>query len=993
MKSIALFIVTYFLFITIAEAQTLNIEPVDGLPTKEIYNMLVDSKGFIWVAHDFGVSRYDGISFTNFYNPSQTSLGMTDLAEDKQGRIWCHNFTGQIFYIENERMHLLESYDPRKELFFPRILVCGDELIATSSRGLFVCTTSNFKCRYLKCNDAAGKAEGTKSISKINNTIIAYSDNNWYRYQQKTGVRNLEFNDDHNLTIDQEFVSLQRFADKDTIFLLGSPSAMLYKLVIKDESVNLVNKERMNGRINDVIYCNNEYWVNTKNESYTTDKKCRINDYNLSDIIIDNEGNTWYSSLTRGLLVKFKPQEYQIINSKGLEAGDFIRCIYKEKNLTIYGTQKGEIILEDSAMKKIIKRFDLSKYIGDIDDIYPFSENKFLIRPSIGLYMLDVKAGKFRNIASSNIIKDVAINKDAIFLATIKGVRVLPLIYSNATAKDWFGKIEKGFGILQTVSATKSIYLNKNSRCQAICFDSTTRTLFAAFADGLYKINSSGLHPLLNNNLPVYASSLAFSNNKLFVSTFNNKLLIFKRDAVKQINIDEGITPSTVLGMKIVNDHLWLLGEGIVQILNIKNESFIKDIPFPQWTGYDILNVAEENGVAYFTTLSGVFKVDMNKKSIPVIKPFYLLYGLINNNDTIIANDATLKYNENDIKFFLSSPSFSNPQRIYFQYRLVGSNNTSWSLSSPGQRSIHYASLSPGKYVFEALATNSFGITAKKAISFAFQVSKPLWQQWWFYTLIALVTGFIIFYIIRQRIVGIRQRNKLTVEKLKHEKELSISILTAIKSQLNPHFIFNTLNTIQSFIFTNEKQIANDYLGKLSDLMRRILDYSDRTYITLAHEIGMLQLYIDLELLRYDNNFISSINVSPLLNADTVYLPPMLLQPYVENAIAHGLIHKENDKELKIIFREADDKGFLQILIEDNGVGRERSVKMEGYMKNNHESFANKANENRINLINKSLTQKIKLNIIDKKNMDGISSGTIVQILLPYEEMGKLFYE
>ena len=111
------------------------------MPTRELYDLMVDKRGFLWITHDLGVTRFDGINFTNFYNPKQTSLSGTGLLQDSEGRIWFNNFTGQIFYIQNEKMHLLDGYDYKSESSFPRIAIYKDQLVATSKKGLFFCDT------------------------------------------------------------------------------------------------------------------------------------------------------------------------------------------------------------------------------------------------------------------------------------------------------------------------------------------------------------------------------------------------------------------------------------------------------------------------------------------------------------------------------------------------------------------------------------------------------------------------------------------------------------------------------------------------------------------------------------------------------------------------------------------------------------------------------------------------------------------------------------
>ncbi|MBC7722972.1 MAG: hypothetical protein H7068_13170, partial [Pedobacter sp.] len=140
-----LLVIITLIFCTQPLAQNFNAKPVKGLPSDEVYDLLADSKGFLWAAHSLGLSRFDGINFKDFNSPDATGLGMTDLVEDKQGRIWCHNFNGQIFYIENETMFLLKEYKNIEQSFYPRMAILGDELLVTTKKGLFIYNTQTLE--------------------------------------------------------------------------------------------------------------------------------------------------------------------------------------------------------------------------------------------------------------------------------------------------------------------------------------------------------------------------------------------------------------------------------------------------------------------------------------------------------------------------------------------------------------------------------------------------------------------------------------------------------------------------------------------------------------------------------------------------------------------------------------------------------------------------------------------------------------------------------
>tara|TARA_B100000809_G_scaffold266837_1_gene332053 strand:+ start:1908 stop:4166 length:2259 start_codon:yes stop_codon:yes gene_type:complete len=229
----------------------------------------------------------------------------------------------------------------------------------------------------------------------------------------------------------------------------------------------------------------------------------------------------------------------------------------------------------------------------------------------------------------------------------------------------------------------------------------------------------------------------------------------------------------------------------------------------------------------------------------------------------------------------------------------------------------------------------------------------------------------IIYFLIKQR----QNKHKIAFEKEKKETESKL-----FRSQMNPHFLFNSLNSIKSFIITNEKKEASSYLSKFSLLMRHILDNSDHAYIPLEKEIETLSLYMTLEKLRFDDRFNFMIEVDEELEPENTYLPPMLLQPHIENAILHGLNKKKKGGTVSIVIKEIDN--MLLCSVEDNGIGRVQSqaLKSKGLQ---HKSKALKLVQNHLNNINITHKIAITMNIIDLKNDEGIACGTRVEIVLP----------
>jgi LytS/YehU family sensor histidine kinase len=214
------------------------------------------------------------------------------------------------------------------------------------------------------------------------------------------------------------------------------------------------------------------------------------------------------------------------------------------------------------------------------------------------------------------------------------------------------------------------------------------------------------------------------------------------------------------------------------------------------------------------------------------------------------------------------------------------------------------------------------------------------------------------------------------------QEELRKSQLASLKSQMNPHFMFNALNSIQEFIILNDKQKANMYMGKFADLMRMTLDMSNKETVSLQDELKCLNLYLELEALRFEDSFNYEISVDQNISADEIYLPSMLIQPYIENAVKHGLLHKSKDRKLKITF-SLINVDTLNCIIEDNGIGRKRSNEINNLRHKKHTSFATGATQNRLELLNYNKTEAISVHFTDLNDNTNTGIGTIVSINIP----------
>ena len=216
-------------------------------------------------------------------------------------------------------------------------------------------------------------------------------------------------------------------------------------------------------------------------------------------------------------------------------------------------------------------------------------------------------------------------------------------------------------------------------------------------------------------------------------------------------------------------------------------------------------------------------------------------------------------------------------------------------------------------------------------------------------------------------------------EKLKLNRKLYEMETKVIKSQMNPHFMFNSLNTIQQFIITNENEKAQYYLSKFSRLIRKLLESTTKDNISLADEIDLLNRYLEIESLRFNNVFKYTIKVDEKIDTAKTFIPHFLIQPFVENAIWHGLLTKDGDKDLQISFEFINEYKII-CTIDDNGVGRKNSETKRSLEK---KSLAINFIQQRLDLINKIMKEDFKINILDKTDEKGNSEGTKIVITLP----------
>lgn len=386
-----------------------------------------------------------------------------------------------------------------------------------------------------------------------------------------------------------------------------------------------------------------------------------------------------------------------------------------------------------------------------------------------------------------------------------------------------------------------------------------------------------------------------------------------------------------------------------------------------------------KNGTFYFGGPNGFTffhpdEIKADSTVVPVvITQFKLFDSLVKGaNET---NEIVLKHNENYFSFEFSSLSFANSEKNQYSYKLEGVDKD-W-VYSGSRRYVSYTNIDPGKYTFRVMGTNSDGIWNEVGTSISIIIKPPWYRTWWAYTLYALLFAGLVYAFIQYRINKIRMQHEIIVQKHK-ATELEMQ---SLRAQMNPHFIFNSLTSINRFILKNNQTQASEYLTKFSKLVRMILQNSQASFVPLESEMEALKLYLELEALRFDHHFQFNIIIEKDLDVSTIKVPPLIIQPYAENAIRHGLMQKEESGHLDIELSQEGDT--LCCKITDDGIGRKKAAELKRKSASEHKSMGMQITADRIAALQQKNQMKTTIEITDLVLADASPGGTQVLLKIP----------
>lgn len=393
----------------------------------------------------------------------------------------------------------------------------------------------------------------------------------------------------------------------------------------------------------------------------------------------------------------------------------------------------------------------------------------------------------------------------------------------------------------------------------------------------------------------------------------------------------------------------------------------------------------DSEGHLYFGGDNGIDYFNPDEIGINSIPPDLYLSKILVNNEPLESTDPVfnlnaldLSHTENFIEIELLALHLTSPKTNSYAYRIPEIDSLWRQLGQ--QRTITLANMRPGNYTLQARAANGDHVWCAKKTLLHISIKPPYWATWWFITLSILFILAAVMLAFRYHIYQVKTRERIKAEFSKQLKELESR---ALRAQMNPHFLFNSLNSVKSLITQGNTEKATEYITRFAQLIRQILANSEKPFVRLQEELEALRLYLEIEKLRFQN-FTYEIHVDENVNVDFIEVPPLILQPYVENAIWHGLMHlTSTDRRLRVVVNQ--EAQFLHLTIEDNGIGRKQAGEIKSLGASRKQGMGMRITEDRLQLLKTIYGQDVKIVVTDLTD-NGQPTGTRVEIRIPYSD-------
>ena len=950
-----------------------NYNPESGLLSVQISCLFQDSQGYLWAGGFGGLTRFDGKNFVN-YSPKNGLIehNVTSIAEDRNGNILVGTTKG-LSVIKNNKITNYSS-----SMYFNK--------------------------------------KGITSICKNEKDKIYIG----------TGEGLFEFLDGHLMEVKAiSKVTINCLYQMDRKILIGTNSGLI---IFENDQVTKVDTGNglSDNIINSIATKRNEVYLGTSkglnvlNTASGQIKRYQIEngliDENITALMNQHDAYIWIAS-NSGLL-RFDGNQFTFYNVGLDNNSNVVKCLLNDREDNVWmGTHSGIYKYRDNSFSSFDKvngpgnAFIFQIFRDKNENLWLCSDNTGLYRYSQGFFKRYAeKEGLGTNVVHAGLEDD----EGRLLFGTKNGVLQfknerftnipLPKEFKGPyemllKRKDGTVWIAGGNGVAQLTWKNNAPVVNYYSLpvdipYQAYCLweDDERQLWIGTSPAGLFKmkgdsfVNVSKELNLLEEN---YYAIRAYKEY-LFVATLNGLYVVNSKTGENSyITEQDGLNSELVYSVEFAENKkvLWIgTNQGINKLdldayFNEGKKNIISYSKQHGFTGVECNSNGiweDKDGSLWFGTVSGLVKHEPSKLKPNLIPNITVIQNIkLFSEDTLLNSGVELASNFNTITFYYKGICLTNPEQVKYIKKLEGLEKE-WSLPS-SEDYCKYANIGPGTYTFMVKSQNNEGVWDPEPTMFVFTVLRPFYTTWWFNLLLIATIISLTYIAFMIRVRSIQRKQKVEYER---RVEMSKIELKALRAQMNPHFIFNSLNSIQHYIFNAKSDEAIKYLSKFARLVRTILNNSNKPTVTVGEDLEALRLYLELEQMRFEGKFDYEIKVDESVDPDYDIMPPLLIQPYVENSILHGLNPKPGKGKLSVSFTSKDN--FLICTITDDGIGREKASEIKRTMPiSKHKSMGMKITEDRLKILNEVNNSQLNVSIIDLKNPDGSAAGTEVKLYIP----------
>lgn len=966
----------------------INYSIEDGLAQSQVQTIFQDDKGYMWMGTYGGLSRYDGNSFVNYSKAD----GLLDnrinyIAEGPDAELYFATLGGVNRYDGTK----FSAITLKTELSKNQVTA-----IALDKQGnLWMGTDGAGVCRYdgksiIYYNEQDGLINNyVRSVCMDKNGTIWFGTRGGLCSFDGKGFRRIDpaITQPHNVS--------QIIRDKNENLWICTYGEGIYRYDFN----SFVNYNEKNGLIMDWIRSatqdtDGNFWFASKNGVSKFDGEIFLNFNksnglfypNINTVVQDKEGKVWFGTDGKGVM-KFTGETFVNYTTQDGLSSDIIMSVAEDKqNNRWYCTYGNGVCKEDATTHTFTNYTSDDGLNNNVVWTSYADENSIWFGTSDGVCQYDGK--KFTPYTDSlpaktvySIFRD---SKGTLWFGTTAGVAR----YDGETSKNFtYGRDAIGRNIRSIAEdAQHNIWFASSSGVYR--YDGTRFTNFTT-ADGL-----------ADNNV---VSLTQDQWHNLWIGT-SNGISVYDGKQFTTISVDEKYSANNVNFLLFDSaSHLWVGTNNGIYELDAQTYHDTQSTEFRHYTNFEGLRSLECNqnaafedhsGNMWFGTSEGILRYAPLQNGVVAEAPEPLTHitgvrlflqptdwstyaDSVNPADGLPMN-LHLDYKKTYLTFDYIGISLSNPAAVRYKFKLEGFDSD-WSPATTATFAT-YANLPHGKYTFMVKACNKDNVWNEVPATFSFEIRPPFWLTWWFSALSVVFIVGMIYAVYRWRLTAIRRKHH--TQQLEYKSRLLVLEHQTLNASMNRHFVFNALNSIQYYITKENKMLATKYLSSFAKLIRKNLDSSMSDFVPLEEEMERLRLYLELEDMRLENKFEYRIDMEGDLDTESIEIPPMMLQPYIENSIWHGILPLEKKGMIVIAVKEVGDD--ILFSIEDNGIGVEASKARKSASGQLHISRGMEITNGRINLLRKMTNSEMAVKgPFDLKNEKGETIGTRVEILLP----------